>query len=87
MEVIPSKPIKIKGCIGNVSSNKTGSINCSKDEQIGEAGTDKWFIGGTDPNATMCFILEIDNNSTKDPKKHAYIQIITHYKHPTGHIR
>ena len=87
IEVIPSKPIKIKGCLGNCHSMKTKTANCSKNDLIGESETDKWYLGGTDPNSCYTFFFEVDEKSTKDPKKYAFFQFLTTYKHPRGSIR
>lgn len=86
IELIPSKPMKIKGCIGSCHSHKTKTDNCSK-EVVGEGETDKWYVGGLDHNFSLTFIMEVDNNNTKDPKQLAYIQLLTQYKHPCGNIR
>ena len=44
-------------------------------------------MGGLDPNYSITFILDVDNNNTKDQKQNMIIQIQTQYKHPSGHIR
>jgi hypothetical protein len=39
----------------------TKSENTSKSEIIGEGQTDKWYIGGCDPNSALTFIFDIGN--------------------------
>ena len=79
-----SKEFKINGCIGNCFSQNTKPKNQS-DNPIGQANTNRWFIGGIDQESTIMFILELaekERNKGYSKYTKGHIQFVLTYKHP-----
>jgi protein transport protein SEC23 len=56
-----SKEIKINGAIGQVTSIKQKNAYVS-DTEIGNGGTNQWYIGGIDKNKSIAFYYDIVNS-------------------------
>ncbi|KAK8814089.1 hypothetical protein WA158_007951 [Blastocystis sp. Blastoise] len=87
LEVLTTAEYKVSGAIGPcVSLKKAGP--CVGDMEIGEYGTNSWYLGCMDPSTTLAIYFEIVN-SEESPvtNKRRYLQIVTNYTHPNGHIR
>jgi len=81
LKMFASKPIRVKGALGPISSKKNKSKLASSD-LVGEGETDHWYVGGLDPCLTLTFFLDV----AADPQipGDAFFQFMTRYKHPSG---
>eukprot|EP01029_Cantina_marsupialis_P024627 TRINITY_DN63808_c0_g1_i1.p1 TRINITY_DN63808_c0_g1~~TRINITY_DN63808_c0_g1_i1.p1 ORF type:complete len:793 (-),score=233.05 TRINITY_DN63808_c0_g1_i1:146-2524(-) len=85
-----SNGIQINGCIGPCVSMKTfdqkGAIS---ESEVGECGTQQWYLGAIHPTTSYAYYFEV-NNSDPDAEtapNHHCIQFITTYQHPSGETR
>ena len=85
-----SKDLKVAGCIGPCTSQKKGGPQVSENE-IGQAGTSAWYLGGLDRNSTLAFYIDVPSSQpgkeTNVGSKMGFLQFATHYKHPNGQVR
>ena len=57
MTIRTSKEMKINGLIGLGKSEKQNSLKTAAEMEIGEGGTNQWYLGGTLENNSYCFFL------------------------------
>ena len=84
IELFVSKEIKISGCIGNCESQNSKPATQSENP-IGQSNTNRWSVGGLDPESTFLFVLEVaEKSKSKGYSKFAkaYFQFVITYKHP-----
>lgn len=86
VELLVSKELRISGCIGNCETlnNKPAT---QSENPIGLSNTNKWYVGGLDPESTFLYVFEIAEKSrAKGHSKYAkaYFQFIVTYKHPVN---
>lgn len=84
VELFVSKELKIGGCVGNCESLLTKPAT-QADTHVGQSNTNKWYVGGLDPEATLLFILEVaEKSKAKGYSKYAkaYLQFVVTYHHP-----
>ncbi|KRW99808.1 Zinc finger, Sec23/Sec24-type [Pseudocohnilembus persalinus] len=91
IDMLVSKELKINGALGCCTSLKKGGTMVSETE-IGQGGTNTWFLGGIDRTTTVTFMLDLNsnakelqqNNQQQNQQKQAYFQFKTEYKAPNG---
>lgn len=87
IELKTSRPVKINGAVGGLTSFGRKGPAVSETE-IGEGGTTQWQVGSLDKNTTIAFFFDVDQQSgvTRQGKR-AYVQFQTTYLHPSGRKR
>ena len=61
IKAVCSKEVKIHGAIGETTSMKCKNGYVS-DTEIGQGGTNQWYIGGIDKNKSIAFYFDIVNS-------------------------
>jgi len=54
---------------------KDNALKTAADMEIGEGGTNSWYLGGISTNNALCIILSLnDSNSSDNKEKVNYLQ-------------
>ncbi|KAG1675309.1 hypothetical protein FOA52_015983 [Chlamydomonas sp. UWO 241] len=98
VEIIPSKDIKVSGCLGPVARVDKKSAHIA-DNEVGVGGTTVWKLCGLDTETSLAVVLEV-TASSKDQSEAAqqaaltgaagpqlFLQFITKYLHFSGELR
>jgi len=83
-----SKDLRVAGAIGPCTSLKK-STPLQADLEIGESGTNLWYLGGLDRNGSIAFFLDLPANikDASSQQRSGYIQFLTKYRHSNGSYR
>lgn len=54
-----AKEIKINGILGLGKSLKENTLKTAAEMEIGEGGTNVWYIGGISTNASLCLVVSL----------------------------
>jgi protein transport protein SEC23 len=84
-----TKEVRISGALGPCTSLKK-TYPYLAEEEIGQSGTNAWYIGGVDKCSTIAFYLDlIKSEDEKKPQiaNTAFFQFAFRYRHPSGKYR
>lgn len=64
LTVSVSKELKINGILGLGKSLKDNTLKTAADMEIGEGGTNVWYLGGISTNTSLCLVVSLNEANT-----------------------
>lgn len=64
LTVSVSKELKINGILGLGKSLKENTLKTAADMEIGEGGTNVWYLGGISTNTSLCLVVSLNEANT-----------------------
>ncbi|KAL8486931.1 hypothetical protein ACS0TY_023574 [Phlomoides rotata] len=89
LEINCSKDIKVQGIIGPCSSLEKKS-HVVANSVIGQGNTKAWKLCGLDKNTCLTVFFDVSSTDKSEPdgtNPHLFIQFLTSYQSPDGHMR
>ena len=74
--------MRINGILGTCKSLKDNSLKTAAEMEIGEGGTQSWYLGGPATNSTFCVVVSLSeaNNSENRERVHFFLDRMGKFK-------
>jgi hypothetical protein len=64
-----SKELKINGILGLGKSLKDNTLKTAAEMEIGEGGTNTWYLGGISTNSSLCLVVSLSETNSSDNRE------------------